>query len=86
MKVKVTDEGLLIPREVAERLGSTSFELFEEPGRLVIVAEPASSEEFGSRSGAGHDDPILELGRRPVHTGLRDGSTGHDRYLYGADG
>ncbi len=89
MKVKVTEEGLLIPKEVAERLGSDEVEVFEEPGRLLIVAEPGkpSPGDAGRRSGAeaGTDeDPILALGTQPVHTGLRDGSTNHDRYLYGA--
>lgn len=85
MKVKVTDEGLLIPRELAERLGSNEVEVFEEPGRLVVIAGSTSSRESESRAGAERDDRILGLGRRPVRTGVRDGSTGHDRYLYGTD-
>ena len=71
MKVRVTREGLLIPKEVAERLGSDVVEVFEEPGRLLIVAEPG-------------EDPILGLGKNPVHTGVRDGSTNHDLYLHDA--
>ncbi len=89
MKVKVTKEGLLIPKEVAERLGSDEVEIFEEPGRLLIVAEPGtlSPGDTGGRSGLGAgrgEDPILRLGREPVRTGSQDGSTNHDRYLYDA--
>jgi len=29
------------------------------------------------------EDPIWGLGRNPVDTGVADGSTDHDRYLYG---
>lgn len=84
MKVKVTSEGLLIPKEVVERLGSNEVEVFEEPGRLLIIAEPASPGDAGGRREAERgEDPILGLGRRPVRTGVRDGSASHDRYLYG---
>ena len=89
-KAKVTKEGLLIPREVAERAlgeGSEEVEIFEEPGRLLIVAEQAGAGGAKGRAGSGSgDDPILGLGRNPVRTGVRDGSADHDRYLYGAGG
>lgn len=85
MKVKVTKEGLLIPKEVAERLGSDEVEVFEEPGRLLIVAEPALSggteNHSGPKAGPG-EDPMLGLGKNPVRTGVRDGSTDQSRYLY----
>lgn len=94
MKVKVTKEGLLIPKEVTERLGSDEVEVFEEPGRLLIVAGgealgTSSSEDtegWSESLGESDEDPILGLGRRPVHTGAGDGSTDHDRYLYGTGG
>ena len=80
IRAKMTKEGLLIPREVAERAlaGSEEAEIFEEPGRLVVAAAgglPAS----GSSA---WEDPLLGLGENPVRTGARDGSTNHDRYLY----
>lgn len=77
MKVKVTKDGFLIPKEVAERPGSDEVEVFEEPGRLLIVADTAASGDTVEGQ-----DPILGLGSKPVHTGVRDGSTNHDRYLY----
>ena len=76
-RAKVTKEGLLIPREVAERAlgeGSEEVEIFEEPGRLLISPARAPGSEGG--------DPILALGEDPVHDGITDGSTNHDRYLY----
>lgn len=93
-KAKVTKDGLLIPREVAERaLGEASeeVEIFEEPGRLLIVAGPKtpSSRNAGEHPGPRakpDEDPILKLGKNPARTGVRDGSTDHDRHLYGASG
>lgn len=86
-KAKVTNEGLLIPKEVAERAlgeGSEEVEILEEPGRLVV----AVAGKAGDRSATGDprvEDPILGLGKNPVRTGARDGSTDHDRYLYTGD-
>ena len=96
-KARVTKEGLLIPKEVADRALGEEFgevEILEEPGRLLIVAgseatagganaTDAAKGNTGLESG---DDPIFRLGRNPVRTGLRDGSTEHDRHLYGAGG
>lgn len=83
MKARITKEGLLIPREVAERAlpGSEEVEILEEPGRLLIA--PASGAGGGEGPDGGEEDPILNLGRNPVRTGTRDGSANHDRYLYG---
>jgi hypothetical protein len=86
-KAKVTEEGLLIPKEVTDRAlgeGSEEVEIFEEPGRLVV----ATARKAGDRESAGipsEEDPILGLGKNPVRTGARDGSTEHDRYLYTGD-
>ncbi len=80
MRAEVGEEGLLIPRDVFERLGSEEVEIIEEPGRLLIVA--------GGEGGAakpGEGDPILSLGEDPVDDpgGATDASVNHDRYLYG---
>lgn len=86
-KAKVTKEGLLIPKEVTDRAlgeGSEEVEIFEEPGRLVV----ATVGKAGERESVGiplEEDPILGLGKNPVRTGARDGSTEHDRYLYTGD-
>lgn len=87
-KAKLTKDGLLIPKEVAERalgVGHDEVEIIEEPGRLVVAA----AGKAGERVPAGipsEEDPILGLGKHPVRTGVRDGSTEHDHYLYGAGG
>lgn len=86
MKVKVTNEGLLIPKAVAERLGSAEVEVFEAPGRLVFVAGTMSPHGAERRLGVKGDDPILTIGRNRVRTGAQDGSTHHDAYLHGANG
>lgn len=85
MKAKVTKEGLLIPKEIAEHLGSEEVEIFEEPGgRLLVV--PADSNARGGPAGGevGQRDPILSLGEDPVDDEVTDASVGHDRYLYGS--
>jgi bifunctional DNA-binding transcriptional regulator/antitoxin component of YhaV-PrlF toxin-antitoxin module len=84
-KAKVTEEGLLIPKEVAERAlgeGSDEVEIFEEPGRLLI--SPAGSTGEAGKEGADErGDPILSLGEDPVEDHeATDASVNHDRYLY----
>ena len=76
----MTKEGLLIPKEVADRVlgqGSGEVEIFEEPGRLLI--SPA-----GEAGRARTDvDPILALGEDAVEdAGAPDASVNHDRHLY----
>ena len=84
-KAKITEEGLLIPKEVAERAlgqGSEEVEIFEEPGRLLISPTDGTgqAEEVGAGKG---EDPILALGEDPVEdAGATDASVNHDRYLY----
>jgi hypothetical protein len=81
LRAKVTEEGLLIPKAVAERAfgeGSEAVEIFEEPGRLLI--SPAGESDEAGEEG---EDPILALGEDPVEDpGTADASVNHDRYLY----
>lgn len=82
IRAKVTKAGLLIPRDVAERvLGEGSeVEISEESGRLIVATK---SPEGQSLTGTPRKvDPILRLGKNPVRTGTRNGSANHDRYLY----
>ena len=67
MKTKVTERGLLIPKELLE--GFDEVEIRKQNHQLLIVAAPES-------------DPILQLGREPVRADITDASTNHDRYLY----
>ncbi len=85
IRVKITEEGLLIPKEVAERAlgqGSEEVEIFEEPGRLLI--SPAGTAREAQKGGAGErGDPILSLGEDPMEDPeVSDASVNHDRYLY----
>jgi hypothetical protein len=82
MKARITKDGLLIPKEVVDRLGSEEVEITQEPGRLLIAPAGEAEDQTGPNGG---EDPILDLGRNPVRTGVRDGSTNHDRYLYTGD-
>lgn len=68
MRIKVTDQGVLIPRALLE--GVNEVEIRSEHGVLVIVPVDAT-------------DPILELGKHPVRSDVTDGAEHHDRYLYG---
>ncbi len=80
-KARVTEEGLLIPKEVADRAlgaGSEEVEIFEEPGRLLISPARAAS----GPAGGGEEDPIPSMGEDPVDDGGTDTSTDYDRYLY----
>jgi hypothetical protein len=86
-KAKVTEKGLLIPKEVTDRAlgeGAEEVEIFEEPGRLVVATAGKAGGQASSGSLPG-EDPMWGLGKSPVRTGARDGSTEHDRYLYTGD-
>jgi len=67
MKVRVTDDGLLIPKELLD--GVEEVEIVRRSRMLVIL--PAADE-----------DPILQLGSEPVVDEVTDASIHHDRYLY----
>ena len=67
MKTKVTEKGVLVPRKFFE--GVEEVEIRQEKGLVVVV--PVT------------DDPILQLGRRPVSDDAEDVSENHDQYIYG---
>jgi virulence-associated protein VagC len=68
MKAKVTEHGLVIPKELLE--GVDEVEIRKEDGVILVV--PIARE-----------DPIWGLGKNPVKGGLHDASENHDRYIYG---
>lgn len=85
MKAKVTEQGLLIPREIAEHLGSEEAEISEQPdGRLLVVPAGKGRGEDPTGRGVNGKDPILSLGEDPVEDEITDASVNHDRYIYGA--
>lgn len=69
MKTKVTEKGLLIPKDLLE--GFDEVEVRKESNRIVIVPLNGS-------------DPIFTLGRDPVVGDVEDASVNLDQYLYGS--
>ncbi len=70
MKTKVTEQGLVIPKEFL--IGAEDVDIRVEGNRVVIVPVPKV-------------DPILDFGTNPVPCGVPDASKHHDKYLYGTD-
>lgn len=68
MRTKVTDAGVVIPRQWLE--GVDEVEIRQERNVIVIIPVPK-------------DDPILTLGTQPILTDMDDASIRHDRYLTG---
>jgi hypothetical protein len=68
MKVKVSESGLVIPRRLLK--GVKEVEVRRQNGLLIIV--PIHPK-----------DPIFEIGKHPVKSGVSDGSVEHDKYIYG---
>ncbi|MCP4349144.1 MAG: hypothetical protein GY795_26995 [Desulfobacterales bacterium] len=64
----VTEEGLLIPKEWL--IGIEKVELFKKNN--IITVTPVEK-----------NDPIFQLGTKPVPCGVTDGSEKHDSYIYG---
>lgn len=69
MRAQVKEEGVMIPRQLLR--GAEEVEITSDGGVVVVtpVDEP---------------DPILGLGSEPVDCGVTDGSSAHDRHLYGS--
>ena len=84
-KARITKDGLLIPKEMTDRVlgeGSEEAEIVEEPGRLLISPVRGTGEPRKKRTDDGGDS-ILSLGEDPVEDpGATDASVNHDRYLY----
>ena len=68
MKIKVTDEGLLIPKAMLP--GVNEVDIRKEHHSIIITPTQADG------------DPILQLGTSPVDDDITDGAINHDRYLY----
>ncbi|MCY7276933.1 MAG: hypothetical protein LH702_25190 [Phormidesmis sp. CAN_BIN44] len=66
MSVKVTEEGLVIPKELLE--GIQEFEVRKENHQIVLIPMEES-------------DPIWQLGSNPISLGIPDAPENHDKYL-----
>ena len=69
MKLAVTDEGVLIPKEFLFDVDEVEI---KRENNLIIVA-PSDKK-----------DPILGLGKNPVTCKIPDASENLDKYLYGS--
>ncbi len=67
MRIAVTDQGVVIPRDWFPDVKEVDVEKTRD---AVVVRSSLAR------------DPILELGKNPVDCGISDGSGNHDRYLY----
>lgn len=66
MTTKVTEQGLLIPKELVEDMDEV--EIRKEQNFIIITP-------------VGAQDPIFEFGRDPIDCDITDASINHDRYL-----
>lgn len=69
MKLKVTTEGVVIPKKVLEDF--EEVEIRKINGVIFVIPTTTL-------------DPILELGKNPVVCGVPDASEHHETYLYSA--
>ena len=67
MKVKVTENGVTVPRELLD--DAEEVEIRKENGKVIVTPPPKV-------------DPILGLGENPVACGAPDASEHLDRYLF----
>ena len=69
LKAQVTEQGVVIPKTFLETV--ENVEIRKEDDLILIV--PIAKQ-----------DPILDLGKRPVMCDAPDASEYHDKYIYGA--
>lgn len=68
MRTKVTEQGVLIPKQLLE--GVEEVEIRQERNAILVLPITAA-------------DPILQLGEEPIADDVADAAAQHDRYLYG---
>ena len=68
MKALVGDTGVLIPRRMLRGVKEVDI---RKQGRNIVV-EPSARDA----------DPVFELGKTPVPSGVDDGAEHHDAHLY----
>jgi len=69
MKAKVTEKGVIVPKELLN--GADEVDIHKEKNLVVITPKTK-------------DDPILGFGKNPVSCGVPDASVRHDKYIYGS--
>lgn len=80
MKVKVTEQGLTIPKEWLEGIQEVEVRIENHQIVLVptVVIPPRAIPTV-------EPDPIWQLGSHPIALEIPDASEKHDKYLYGMD-
>jgi virulence-associated protein VagC len=68
VKSKVTEQGVIVPKEFLEDV--EEVEIRKQEGVVLVVP-------------IGPHDPIARLGSEPIASDVSDASEKHDRYLYG---
>jgi virulence-associated protein VagC len=71
MKLKVTESGVVIPRDLLPDVEEVDVRM---EGSSVVLTPSRDA-----------NDPIWEMGNDPVICGLSDAAENHDRYLYQGD-
>ena len=69
MQAKVTEKGVLVPKQWLE--GIDQVEIHREGDRIVLVPSTKS-------------DPIWDLGSNPTNVGVSDASENLDHHIYGS--
>ncbi len=69
MIVNVTEQGLIIPKELLT--GIRSVEIRQENGQIILTPTI-------------EDDPIWGLGSDPISLDIPDAAENHDHYIYGS--
>ena len=67
MRIKVTENGLLIPKVWLEGVDEVDIQKVQS----MIIVVPVQAH-----------DPILDLGKQPIRLDVADASLNHDQYLY----
>lgn len=80
MRIRVTDEGVLVPRHLLPN--AEEVDVAAVNGVVVITPAPAAAALATVETP--EDDPIYRWGTNPVRSGILDGSTNHDWYIYDA--
>lgn len=93
MLTKVTEEGVIIPKELLQ--GVTEVDIRKQNGIIVVVPTGEENASEASTQTRLHDarswveiredDPIYDIGKDPVTLDITDASENLDRYIYGGE-
>lgn len=70
MRTRVSEDGVVIPKKLLE--GIAEVDIRKHNGVVMVIP-------------VGKDDPIYNIGKNPVITGITDASENLDKYIYGGE-